>query len=121
MALTYRAVQFSEYGDPEVLVRVRAAGVNPIDWKVRAGAFAATMPVEFPVVPGGDVAGVVEEIGDGVGDLAVGDEVFGAVTSGGYAELALVPVGQLARKPEGVPWEVAAGLPKAVTAGPRGS
>lgn len=65
---TYRAVQFTEYGGPEVLrvverevprpgpgkvlVEVRAAGVNPLDWKLRSGAVAATMPVEFPAVPG---------------------------------------------------------------------
>ncbi|MGY0060442.1 NADP-dependent oxidoreductase [Streptomyces sp. LZ34] len=129
MTKTYRAVQYVEYGGPEVLdvvelaaphpgpgevlVRVRAAGVNPIDWKLRTGVLAAMMPVEFPAVPGGDVAGVVEAIGDGVSGLAVGDEVFGSIGSGGYAELALAPAGQFARKPEAVSWEVAAALPVA--------
>ncbi|MFB6878801.1 NADP-dependent oxidoreductase [Streptomyces sp. NPDC056323] len=126
----YRAVEFSEYGGPEVLrvvdrevprpgpgqvlVEVRAAAVNPLDWQLRSGAVAEMMPVEFPSVPGGDVAGVVAEAGADVTGFAVGDEVFGSIGSGGYAEFALAPAAQLARKPEGVPWEVAAGLPVAV-------
>ncbi|MEV5205228.1 NADP-dependent oxidoreductase [Streptomyces sp. NPDC053720] len=130
MAKTYRAVEFSEYGGPEVLrvverevprpgpgqvlVAVRAAGVNPLDWQLRSGAVAAMMPVEFPSVPGGDVAGVVADVGADVTDFAVGDEVFGSIGSGSYAEFALAPAAQLARKPEGVSWEVAAGLPVAV-------
>ncbi|WSQ10683.1 NADP-dependent oxidoreductase [Streptomyces sp. NBC_01231] len=129
MTETYRAVQYTQYGGPEVLgvveleaprpgpgevlIRVRASGVNPIDWKLRTGALAAMMPVELPLVPGGDVAGVVEEIGTGVSGLTVGDEVFGSIGSGGYAEVALAPAGQLARKPEAVSWEVAAALPVA--------
>ncbi|WP_308043305.1 NADP-dependent oxidoreductase [Streptomyces sp. CoT10] len=129
MTETYHAVQYTQYGGPEVLgvvelqaphpgprevlVRVLAAGVNPIAWKLRTGALAAMMPVEFPAVPGGDVAGDVEETGDGVCGLTVGDEVFGSIGSGGYAELALAPAGQLARKPEAVSWEVAAALPVA--------
>ncbi|MFE6662415.1 NADP-dependent oxidoreductase [Streptomyces sp. NPDC057697] len=135
MTRTYRAVEFSEYGGPEVLrvvdremprpgpgqvlLEVRAAGVNPLDWQLRSGAVAEMMPVEFPSVPGGDVAGVVAETGPGVtgsgtGGFAVGDEVFGPIGSGGYAGFALAPAAQLARKPEGVPWEIAAGLPVAV-------
>ncbi|WP_326765277.1 NADP-dependent oxidoreductase [Streptomyces sp. NBC_01591] len=130
MTETYRAVEFSEYGGPEVLrvvdrevprpgpgqvlVEVRAAGVNPLDWQLRSGAVAAMMPVEFPSVPGGDVAGVVADVGADVTDFAAGDEVFGSIGSGGYAEFALAPAAQLARKPEAVSWEVAAGLPVAV-------
>ncbi|MGW2111444.1 NADP-dependent oxidoreductase [Streptomyces sp. NPDC001948] len=71
-------------------------------------------PVPFPSVPGGDVAAVVTEAGADVTGFAVGDEVFGSIGSGGYAEFALAPAAQLARKPEGVPREVAAGLPVAV-------
>lgn len=130
MTKTYRAVEFSEYGGPEVLrvvdrelplpgpgqvlVEVRAAGVNPLDWQLRSGAVAAMMPVEFPSVPGGDVAGVVAAVGADVTGLAAGDEVFGSIGSGGYAEFALAPAAQLARKPGGLSWEVAAGLPVAV-------
>ncbi|MCX4848318.1 NADP-dependent oxidoreductase [Streptomyces sp. NBC_00893] len=130
MTKTHRVVEFAEYGGPEVLrvverelpapgpgqvlVAVRAAGVNPLDWRLRSGAVAEMMPVEFPSVPGGDVAGVVAEVGKDVTDFAVGDEVFGSIGSGSYAEFALAPAAQLARKPEGVSWEVAAGLPVAV-------
>ncbi|MEV8454894.1 NADP-dependent oxidoreductase [Streptomyces sp. NPDC052095] len=130
MTRTYRAVEFAEYGGPEVLrvvdrevprpgpgqvlVEVRAAGVNPLDWRLRSGAVAEMMPVEFPFVPGGDVAGVVAEAGADVTGFAAGDAVFGSIGSGGCAEYALAPAAQLARKPEGVSWEVAAGLPVAV-------
>ncbi|WP_385619945.1 NADP-dependent oxidoreductase [Streptomyces sp. P8-A8] len=130
MVKKYRAVEFAEYGGPEVLrvveremprpgpgqvlVEVRAAGVNPLDWQLRSGAVAEMMPVEFPSVPGGDVAGVVADVGEDVTDFVVGDEVFGSIGSGSYAEFALAPAAQLARKPEGVSWEVAAGLPVAV-------
>ncbi|MFE7463596.1 NADP-dependent oxidoreductase [Streptomyces sp. NPDC057499] len=130
MTETYRAVEFSEYGEPEVLrvveralpapgpgqvlLAVRAAGVNPLDRQLRSGAVAGMMPVEFPFVPGGDVAGVVAATGPDVTGLAEGDEVFGSIGSGGYAEFALAPAAQLARRPAGVPWEVAAGLPVAV-------
>ncbi|MCX5343582.1 NADP-dependent oxidoreductase [Streptomyces atratus] len=130
MLKTYRAVQFTEYGGPEVLhvvdrkvprpgpgevlVEVRAAGVNPLDWQLRSGAVAAMMPVEFPAVPGGDVAGVVVDVGKAVTDFAVGDEVFGSIGFGSYAEFVLAPAAQLARRPGNVPWEIAAGLPVAV-------
>ncbi|MFF8693609.1 NADP-dependent oxidoreductase [Streptomyces sp. NPDC015144] len=130
MTRTYRSVEFAEYGGPEVLrvvdrevprpgpgqvlVEVRAAGVNPLDWQLRSGAVAEMMPVEFPFVPGGDVAGVVAAVGADVAGFAPGDAVFGSIGSGGCAEYALAPAAQLARKPEGVSWDVAAGLPVAV-------
>ncbi|MFD4944323.1 NADP-dependent oxidoreductase [Streptomyces sp. NPDC058239] len=129
MLNTYRAVQFTEYGGPEVLrvvdrevprpgpwevlVEVRAAGVNPLDWQLRSGAVATMMPVEFPAVPGGDVAGVVRDIGEGVSNFVAGDEVFGSIGFGSYAEFVLAPAAQIARKPGNVPWEIAAGLPVA--------
>ena len=122
-----RALQFSEYGGPEVLhvgeiaephagagqvrVAVRAVGVNPIDWKVRSGAMAQFIRVEFPSVPGEEAAGVVDEVGDGVDDVAVGDEVFGLAVGGGAAEYALL--GHYAAKPAGLSWAEAAGLPAA--------
>ncbi|WP_433225960.1 NADP-dependent oxidoreductase [Microtetraspora malaysiensis] len=126
-----RAVMFSEYGEAEVLrvaecevpepgpgqvrIAVRAAGVNPIDWKIRSGVMAAMMPVRFPAVPGVDVAGVVESVGPDVTDVAVGDEVFGKAVSGSYAELALANCDSIAAKPAAVSWEVAAALPVAGT------
>ncbi|MEE1811515.1 NADP-dependent oxidoreductase [Streptomyces sp. BE133] len=130
MLKTYRAVQFTKYGGPEVLhvvdrevprpgpgevlVEVRAAGVNPLDWQLRSGAVATMMPVEFPAVPGGDIAGVVVDVGEDVTDFAAGDEVFGSIGFGGYAEFVPAPAAQLARRPGNVPWEIAAGLPVAV-------
>ncbi|GDY28970.1 NADP-dependent oxidoreductase [Gandjariella thermophila] len=130
MTETYRAVEYAEYGGPEVLrvverevpqpgpgqvrVRVRAAGVNPIDWKIRSGAMAGVMPVRFPAVPGVDMAGVVEAVGPDVTEFAVGDEVLGR-GSGTYAELTLAPVDGITAKPAEVPWAVAAGLPVAAT------
>ncbi|MER8090625.1 NADP-dependent oxidoreductase [Streptomyces sp. NPDC094048] len=129
MQANYRAVTFSEYGDPEVLqvverplpdpgageVRliVRAAGVNPLDWKIRSGAAASFLPVGFPVVPGGDVAGVVDAVGPDVTGFAVGDEVLGSIGFGGYAEAVVVGAEMLAKKPASVPWETASALPVA--------
>ncbi|GAA0281352.1 NADP-dependent oxidoreductase [Actinomadura nitritigenes] len=126
-----RAVEFFEYGDADVLhvtehevpepgagqvrIAVRAAGVNPVDWKVRSGAMAELMPVRFPAVPGVDMAGVVECVGPGVTDFVVGDEVFGKAAAGSYTELALANLDAIAAKPEAVSWEVAAALPVAGT------
>jgi NADPH:quinone reductase-like Zn-dependent oxidoreductase len=122
-----RAVIFEEYGDPGVLqvgeleephagpgqvrIAVRAAGVNPIDWKVRSGAFKDMMPVEFPVVDAREASGVVDEVGEGA-DAAVGDEVFGFAVAGAAAEYAVLE--EWARKPAELSWEEAAGLPVAV-------
>ncbi|MFF1921239.1 NADP-dependent oxidoreductase [Streptomyces sp. NPDC058221] len=102
-----RAARFHEYGqaeslvieqapDPhpgpgEIRVRVAAAGVNPIDWKLRAGALDQLIPLELPAVPGRDAAGVVDEIGEGVQGVSIGDRVFGlGGVTGATAELALL-------------------------------
>jgi NADPH:quinone reductase-like Zn-dependent oxidoreductase len=122
-----KAVQFSEYGEPDVLhvaeveephsgpgqirIAVRAASVNPIDWKVRSGMLADG-PLATPTTPGSDVAGVVDEVGEGVDDVAVGDEVFGFSIGGGAAEHTLLA--HYARKPPELSWEEAAGYPVAV-------
>jgi NADPH:quinone reductase-like Zn-dependent oxidoreductase len=96
-----------EPGDGEVLVRVRAASVNAIDWKYRRGV----APRPLPATLGEDVSGTVEvSNADGV---AVGDEVFGIAASGGYAELASAAAGALAPRPEGLDHEHAAALPVA--------
>jgi NADPH:quinone reductase-like Zn-dependent oxidoreductase len=123
-----KAVQVTRFGPPEVLevvdveephagpgqirVAVRAAGVNPVDWKFRSGAMQQFMPREVPYIPGSDVAGVVDEVGDGVTGVAAGDEVFGFAVGGGYAQYAIVD--HFAVKPAGMGWAVAAGLPVAV-------
>jgi NADPH:quinone reductase-like Zn-dependent oxidoreductase len=94
-------------GDGEVLIRVHAASVNPVDWKYRRGLAEK----ELPAVLGNDVSGVVEESrADG---FAEGDEVFGLVASGGYAELATASAAMIAEKPAAVSHEQAAAIPVA--------
>ncbi|MFF0163597.1 NADP-dependent oxidoreductase [Streptomyces sp. NPDC005263] len=102
----------------EVLIRVKAAGVNPVDWKLGEGYLDPIMEVRFPMIPGWDVAGVVEQVGLDVEAFAPGDEVYGYirkdwVQQGSYAELAAAHVRMLARKPSSLSWEEAAGLPLA--------
>lgn len=102
----------------EVLIRVKAAGVNPVDWKLAAGNLDPVMEARFPLISGWDVAGVVEGVGFDATEFAVGDEVYGYVRkdwaqNGAYAELVSAPVRTLAKKPESLSWEQAAGVPLA--------
>ncbi|PRY52963.1 NADPH:quinone reductase-like Zn-dependent oxidoreductase [Knoellia remsis] len=129
-----RAITYSEYGttdvltssevpDPkvgpaEVLIRVRSASVNPVDWKIMAGYLDPLMQADFPVVPGWDVAGVVEAVGPDTPEFEVGDEVIAYarkdwVQHGTFAELVAAPVRTVARKPKALDWNEAAGLPLA--------
>ncbi|WP_286690960.1 NADP-dependent oxidoreductase [Aeromicrobium sp. REDSEA-S38_B2] len=105
-------------GPGEILVEVRAASVNPVDWKLMSGGLDAMMDVRFPVVPGWDVAGVVSAVGIDTPEFAVGDEVVAYnrqdyVHRGTFAELTTVPVRAAARKPRDLSWEEAASLPLA--------
>lgn len=99
----------------EILVRVRAAGVNPTDWKTRAGGGLASR--SFPTILGYDVAGVVEEVGPGVTMYKPGDEVLGMplfpTPPGAYAEYVAAPGRHFVRKPAALSFEEAAGLPLA--------
>ncbi|MFJ5679745.1 NADP-dependent oxidoreductase [Streptomyces sp. NPDC093097] len=114
---------YSEQPDPKlapdsVLIRVKAAGVNPVDWKIVAGGLDGIMHIHFPLIPGWDVAGVVEAVGLDATEYAVGDEVIGYVRKdevqhGTFAELVAAPVRTLARKPDALSWHQAAGLPLA--------
>jgi len=102
----------------EVLVRVKAAGVNPVDWKLGAGGLDPVMEAGFPMSPGWDVAGVVEPTGFDAGEFTAGDEVYGYVRkdwaqNGAYAELVSAPVRTLAKKPASLSWTEAAGVPLA--------
>jgi NADPH:quinone reductase-like Zn-dependent oxidoreductase len=98
-------------GDGQVLVRVKAAGINPSEAVIRTGAVAALFPSTFPSGQGSDLAGVVEEAGAGAGGFSPGDEVIGFSNNrASQAELVLVEAGDLTRKPEKVSWEVAGGL-----------
>lgn len=116
-----QALQFHSYGGPEVLevadapephpgpgeirIQVRASSVNPLDWKLRSGLMAGGQPLEAPGRLGFDAAGVVDELGEGVTDVAVGDDVFG-LGSNTAAELAVLTA--YAKKPASVDWSVAA-------------
>jgi NADPH:quinone reductase-like Zn-dependent oxidoreductase len=103
--LRLEEVERPEPGDGEVLIAVRAAAVNPIDWKYRRGF----MPKQLPAVLGNDVSGIVEASrSDG---FAEGDEVFGIAASGGYAELATAPARMIAKKPAGLSHVQAAAIP----------
>jgi len=100
----------------QLLVRVKAAGVNPIDWKIRAGYMQQTRPLQLPVTLGGDFSGVVEFIGTGVRNFTVGDQVYGqaSVTNGGsgsFAEFVIAPAAGTAAKPKSVGHTEAGGLP----------
>lgn len=129
-----RAIIYTEYGGPGVLhvadvdeprpgpgqvrLRVAAAGVNPFDAKVRSGAMQGMVPTKFPAIPGVDVAGMVDEVGAGVTEFAVGDAVLGWANSGSYAQYALAT--DIARKPASLSWTQAAALPVAGEAAMRG-
>ncbi|MBZ6230408.1 NADP-dependent oxidoreductase [Streptomyces olivaceus] len=122
-----RKVSFAEFGGPDVLhlvdaeephpgpgqirVAVRAAGVNPVDWRIREGQVLGAHPVELPAGVGLDAAGVVDEKGAGVEGVEIGDRVFGEGSST-YAEFAVL--GAWARMPEGLTFEEAAGYPSVV-------
>ncbi|NUR68520.1 MAG: NADP-dependent oxidoreductase [Streptomyces sp.] len=126
-----KAYVFTRYGGPEtealveadrpvpgpgqILVAVRVAGVNPVDWKLRTGYRRPTDSDErtFPAVFGSEVSGVVEEIGADVEGFGAGDEVFGNTAAGGYAEYALLPAALTAHKPAGLSFADAATLPVA--------
>ncbi|MFE7043251.1 NADP-dependent oxidoreductase [Streptomyces atratus] len=102
-------------GPGELLVAVRAAGVNPVDWKLRTGyTRPGSEPQPFPTVFGSEAAGVVEGVGPGVEGFAVGDEVFGNPLTGGYAEYTLLSVAVTAHKPAELSFTDAAVLPVAV-------
>ncbi|MGQ4511104.1 zinc-binding dehydrogenase [Streptomyces sp. DW26H14] len=122
-----RAVRLDAYGDREVLnvvdvpvprpaagevlVEVRAAGINPGEAAIRTGALHERFPTTFPSGQGSDLAGVVTALGDGVTDFAVGDEVLGySWKRSSHATHAVVPVTQLTHKPEALSWAVAGSL-----------
>ncbi|MEV0947068.1 NADP-dependent oxidoreductase [Rhodococcus sp. NPDC049939] len=128
-----KAISYSAYGGPEVLetvdvpvpepsgnqvrIAIRAAGVNPFDWKVRSGSMAEVMKVKFPKIPGSEVAGVVDAAGSGVSGVTVGDEMFGWSDTGGYAEYALATV--VVPKPRQLSWTDAVTIPVAGEAADR--
>jgi NADPH:quinone reductase-like Zn-dependent oxidoreductase len=123
-----KAIVYAQHGGPEVLrledveephagpgqvrLRVMAAGVNPVDYKIRNGWMPDMAPASWPAIPGLEAAGVVDEVGPGVTGVAVGDEVMAPTVTGSYAEYALAD--DFALKPAGLGWETAAALPVAL-------
>ena len=129
---TMKAVRVHEYGGPEVLryedaprpepgagdvlVRVHAAGVNPVDWKVRAGMAKGFLNYKLPMIPGWDLSGTVEALGAGTTGWKKGDEVYSRPDisrDGTYAEYIAVKASELARKPKTLDHAKAAAIPLA--------
>ncbi|TCB98379.1 NADP-dependent oxidoreductase [Micromonospora zingiberis] len=108
--LEWAQIETPDAGPGEVRVRVRAAGVQPIDCAVRAGFTPAWRKPELPAVPGNEFAGVVDQVGAGVTGFVVGDEVLGFGFMNAAAEFIAVPADQVTAKPAGMPWEVAGGF-----------
>jgi len=118
-----RTVQFSEYGGTDVLAEVdvpaltagpgqvrivvRAAGINPVDWKIMRGFMREVIPLALPAGVGSDVAGVVDQVGTGVTEFQVGDEVMGSSLTPAISESALADPANLVIKPADVGWDVA--------------
>ena len=110
--LDVRDVPVPEPGRGEVLIRVRAAGINPGEAKIREGALHELWPAKFPSGQGSDFAGVVDRLGPDVTTAAPGDDVIGWVdTRSSQAEYVVAEAANLARKPAGLPWEVAGAIP----------
>jgi len=121
-----QAIRVHQYGEPEqlrmeqvprpvpqegeVLVKIYAAGVLPIEWKIRSGAFRNYMPATFPYTPGSTFAGIVEQVGPGVTTLQKGQAVFGRTNNGAYAEYTTAATATLARKPEALSFAEAASI-----------
>jgi NADPH:quinone reductase-like Zn-dependent oxidoreductase len=114
--LKYEEWEDPRAGDGQILIRVTAAGVNPIDWKIRSGAMKDFMPVELPTILGYDYSGVVRSVGKGVEGYAEGDKVFGRAGKT-YAELLLGDLAGLSKVPEGLDPVEAAALPVVLNTG----
>ncbi len=99
----------------EVLVRVHAAGVNPVDWKIRSGAMKDFMKLSFPYIPGADFAGVIEKVGAGVSAFQAGQEVFGRSSQGTYTQFAIASANTTALKPKLLSFDEAATIPIGAT------
>ena len=117
--LKYEDAPKPEAGPGEVLIRVRASSVNPLDWKIRSGQMEAMMPHALPLILGLNAGGIVEAVGEGVGAFKVGDEVYAGVgmnRPGSYAEYVAAEAGATALKPKTVDFEAAVSAQTALTA-----
>jgi NADPH:quinone reductase-like Zn-dependent oxidoreductase len=115
-ALALKDVPEPQPGPGEVKVRVVAAGLNPIDWKLRSGSYKAYWPLQLPAVLGRDVSGQVVAVGSGVTSPRVGERVIGLVNHG-YAEFVVAPITAWAEAPAGMDLVDAAALPLVLTTG----
>lgn len=114
--LTYEDAPMPEPGPADVRVRVHAAAVNPVDWKIRAGYLAEMIPYEMPLTVGWDVSGVVDQVGAQVTHVAVGDEVYSRpdiARDGSYAEYMVMRASEVAAKPKTLSHNEAAAVPLA--------
>jgi NADPH:quinone reductase-like Zn-dependent oxidoreductase len=127
-----KAIRIHEFGGPEVLkyedapqpkpasdevlIKIFASGVNPVDYKIRSGHAQAVFPVKLPLIPGWDVSGEIEEVGSGVLNFRIGDEVYGRPDLSGdgtYAEYVVVKAAKVNGKPKSISHDKAAGVPLA--------
>ena len=112
--MIYEDAPRPQLGEGEVLIRVRAAGVNPIDWKIRQGFLKEVFPYQMPLILGTDLSGVVEAVGAGVNALQPGQDVYGVADmtlSGSYAEYAVARAEAIAPKPQSLDYNQAASVP----------
>ena len=109
--LIYEEAPDPSPGEGEILIQVKAAGVNPIDLAIRSGKHPAAAMMNLPYVPGVDAAGIVEAVGPGVTGFEAGDEVFGRGIGGSYCERTKIAAQEAGRKPDGFSFEEAAGIP----------
>lgn len=114
--LHYTDTDLPPYGDNEVLVRIRATSINPVDYKIRSGAVRQRMPVDFPAILGRDLAGEVEAAGRSVTGFPKGMRVM-ALANGTYAEFTTAKADVLSPIPDALSFEQAAALPLVVTTG----
>ena len=122
-----KAIQYKDYGSSavialvevpipsiqnktDVLIQVKAAGVNPIDIKIRMGFMKATRPIEIPFIPGGEASGIVVAVGDGVSTFKVGDEVLALTKTSAYAAYVITNEKNVVLKPQGLSFEEAASV-----------
>ncbi|HEX5596948.1 MAG TPA: NADP-dependent oxidoreductase [Micromonosporaceae bacterium] len=103
-------VPIPQAGPGQVRVRVRSAGVNHFDTAIRQGWAPPSVDTSFPLIPGNEFAGVIDQVGEGVTGNTLGDEVLGFCILGGYAEYVVVSPKQLVPKPENLAWDIAGGF-----------
>lgn len=112
--LALREVPTPAPGDQEIRIRIKAAGFNPVDYKIRLGAYG-TLKNELPKILGSDCSGIVDAVGKGVKDFKIGDEIyamsFGQGSNGSYAEFLCLPAVMVCKKPRNISFEAAASVP----------